>query len=204
MNASLPHPPPVRAPRNAVVRRALAVLVLLSAAASTHAATVSPTFRNEFTTNAIYLWAAAAGTVFSGVSFTNGPVSDWARPLLEPDAVVMSGPAIAANSGRFRITFDYTPPALAFEWAEVLWVGEEPILQAAGTLSRSGGAWLNSPQFTRAGELLHPAALSGPATVPLPPSALLLAAALAALLPRACRRPGEPATRHTRLPGAVP
>ncbi|HMM75234.1 MAG TPA: hypothetical protein PJ986_05980 [Gammaproteobacteria bacterium] len=159
-----------------LTRLAATLLALSLSAPMALAATLNQTFMNDFTSNALYLWSDVPAELQLGaVAFGSG-MQGWSVQSASAAALVLTGPTVAAGQGRFTLRLDYLSRPFSLQWAEVFFDSGINRILGAGTLSYSASGWANANAFTHAADIPHQ--FAAPASVPLPPSAVLLSSAL--------------------------
>jgi len=169
-----------------LIRFAAALLALSLSATTAVAATLNQTFMNDFAANALYFWSDDASNMQLGAVSFGSNMSGWSVQSASAAALVIQGPVVAAAQGRFTMAFDYVSRPFSVQWAEVFFDSGINHILGAGTLSYSTGGWAGSNAFTHAADVPHQ--FASQASVPLPPSAVLLLSALAFLPLRQLRR----------------
>ncbi len=169
-----------------LLRFAATLLALSLTATTAVAATLNQTFMNDFASNAMYFWSEnPANMQFGAVSFGSN-MSGWSVQSASAAALVIQGPVVAAAQGRFTMGFDYVTRPFSLQWAEVFFDSGINHILGAGTLSYSASGWAGTNVFTHAADVPHQ--FTTQASVPLPPSVVLLLSALAFLPLRQLRQ----------------
>ena len=159
----------------------LLLIAALSIAQTSVAATKSQVFHNDNETNAIYLWINDINEASLSSIQLQRDASNWDVFVDTGAELFVTGNAIDAGAGRFKVKFDYQTTPFGFEWAEVLWTNNSYNIQDSGSLFWDG-RWSATNAFSHASDILNPNALPNVVNpVPIPNSILLLGSALLGL-----------------------
>ena len=140
------------------------------------AATKNQMFQNDYDSNALYFWSDNPSNLQIALASFGAHMGDWTVDSSTGDALVLSGSTLGAGQGRFTLSFDYVARPFTLQWAEVFFDSGVNHLLDGGTLSYGSSGWSGTSAFTRAGDI--PNQFAAQASVPLPPSLVLLLSSL--------------------------
>lgn len=165
------------------IKLAICVLVTLAPLCS-QAAIVTERYKNSTAITDLFLWSDDPTVMtFAGVDLSDKKLAGWSG-LNFGDRMVIEGPEIKKNKGKFDIDFDYTVAPFTLQYAEVMYDAVTSIwtVEATGQLEYNGKKLkkptanpLSALQSSQIKAHFAPAA----AVVPIPSSVVLMLSAIA-------------------------